>query len=142
MKIKNKNCQNYMTVKRRLFDLSCTFTLSNLGMFGVDRFDAILPPGTHEMVMVPSLYRTFTLSNLGMFGVDRFDAILPPGTVRCNHGCCSILALCSCYKGRSDWHEKSDAGTFTLSNLGMFGVDRFDAILPPGTGAIMAVVVS
>ncbi|XP_073138214.1 dihydrolipoyllysine-residue acetyltransferase component 5 of pyruvate dehydrogenase complex, chloroplastic [Henckelia pumila] len=30
-------------------------------------------------------------------------------------------------------------GTFTLSNLGMFGVDRFDAILPPGTGAIMAV---
>lgn len=24
-------------------------------------------------------------------------------------------------------------GTFTLSNLGMFGVDRFDAILPPGT---------
>ena len=30
-------------------------------------------------------------------------------------------------------------GTFTLSNLGMFGVDRFDAILPPGTGAILAV---
>lgn len=25
------------------------------------------------------------------------------------------------------------SGTFTLSNLGMFGVDRFDAILPPGT---------
>ncbi|CAN6484683.1 unnamed protein product [Victoria cruziana] len=34
-------------------------------------------------------------------------------------------------------HEYS-TGTFTLSNLGMFGVDRFDAILPPGTGAIMA----
>ncbi|CAN8318352.1 unnamed protein product [Cochlearia groenlandica] len=32
-----------------------------------------------------------------------------------------------------------NAGTFTLSNLGMFGVDRFDAILPPGQGAIMAV---
>lgn len=30
-------------------------------------------------------------------------------------------------------------GTFTLSNLGMFGVDRFDAILPPGQGAILAV---
>ncbi|KAI3759077.1 hypothetical protein L6452_06650 [Arctium lappa] len=29
--------------------------------------------------------------------------------------------------------------TFTLSNLGMFGVDRCDAILPPGTGAIMVV---
>jgi len=25
-----------------------------------------------------------------------------------------------------------NSGTFTLSNLGMFGVDRFDAILPPG----------
>lgn len=35
-------------------------------------------------------------------------------------------------------HEYN-TGTFTLSNLGMFGVDRFDAILPPGTGAIMAV---
>ncbi|GMH21802.1 hypothetical protein Nepgr_023645 [Nepenthes gracilis] len=36
------------------------------------------------------------------------------------------------------FHEYN-TGTFTLSNLGMFGVDRFDAILPPGTGAIMAV---
>uniref|UniRef100_A0ACD6AUH4 Uncharacterized protein n=1 Tax=Avena sativa TaxID=4498 RepID=A0ACD6AUH4_AVESA len=32
-----------------------------------------------------------------------------------------------------------NSGTFTLSNLGMYGVDRFDAILPPGQGAIMAV---
>lgn len=31
------------------------------------------------------------------------------------------------------------SGTFTISNLGMFGVDKFDAILPPGTGAILAV---
>jgi pyruvate dehydrogenase E2 component (dihydrolipoamide acetyltransferase) len=30
-------------------------------------------------------------------------------------------------------------GTFTISNLGMFGVDKFDAILPPGTGAILAI---
>ncbi|KAG6432676.1 hypothetical protein SASPL_104260 [Salvia splendens] len=35
--------------------------------------------------------------------------------------------------------QEYNLGTFTLSNLGMFGVDRFDAILPPGTGAIMAV---
>ena len=38
-------------------------------------------------------------------------------------------------------HEYN-SGTFTLSNLGMFGVDRFDAILPPGTGAILAVAAS
>ena len=30
-------------------------------------------------------------------------------------------------------------GNFTISNLGMFGVDSFDAVLPPGTGAILAV---
>ena len=35
--------------------------------------------------------------------------------------------------------EDYSGGTFTLSNLGMFGVDRFSAILPPGTGAILAV---
>ncbi len=35
--------------------------------------------------------------------------------------------------------QEYSTGTFTLSNLGMFGVDRFDAILPPGTGAILAV---
>ncbi|KAL3636098.1 Lta2p [Castilleja foliolosa] len=36
--------------------------------------------------------------------------------------------------------QEYNSGTFTLSNLGMFGVDRFDAILPPGqVGAIMAV---
>ncbi|XP_024535924.1 uncharacterized protein LOC9630123 [Selaginella moellendorffii] len=35
--------------------------------------------------------------------------------------------------------QEYTTGTFTISNLGMFGVDRFDAILPPGQGAIMAV---
>ena len=35
--------------------------------------------------------------------------------------------------------DEYSTGTFTISNLGMFGVDRFDAILPPGTGAILAV---
>ncbi|WP_267384609.1 dihydrolipoamide acetyltransferase family protein [Cyanobacterium sp. uoEpiScrs1] len=30
-------------------------------------------------------------------------------------------------------------GSITISNLGMFGVDRFDAILPPGQGAILAI---
>ncbi len=35
--------------------------------------------------------------------------------------------------------QEYTSGTFTISNLGMLGVDRFDAILPPGTGAILAV---
>lgn len=35
--------------------------------------------------------------------------------------------------------DEYNSGTFTVSNLGMFGVDRFDAILPPGQGAILSV---
>ncbi len=35
--------------------------------------------------------------------------------------------------------EEYTSGTFTITNLGMFGVDRFDAILPPGQGSILAI---
>jgi pyruvate dehydrogenase E2 component (dihydrolipoamide acetyltransferase) len=35
--------------------------------------------------------------------------------------------------------QEYSSGTFTVSNLGMFGVDRFDAILPPGQGAILGI---
>ncbi|MDS3862417.1 dihydrolipoamide acetyltransferase family protein [Thermosynechococcaceae cyanobacterium BACA0444] len=35
--------------------------------------------------------------------------------------------------------DEYNSGTFSLSNLGMFGVNTFDAILTPGQGAIMAV---
>jgi pyruvate dehydrogenase E2 component (dihydrolipoamide acetyltransferase) len=32
-----------------------------------------------------------------------------------------------------------DGGTFSISNLGMFGIDQFDAIINPPQGAILAV---
>ncbi|MEG3973946.1 dihydrolipoamide acetyltransferase family protein [Microcoleus sp. herbarium8] len=35
--------------------------------------------------------------------------------------------------------DEYTTGTFTLSNLGMFGVDKFDAILPPNQGSILAI---
>lgn len=35
--------------------------------------------------------------------------------------------------------DEYSTGTFTLSNLGMFGVDSFDAVLTPGQGSILAV---
>jgi len=38
--------------------------------------------------------------------------------------------------------EEYSSGTFTISNLGMFGVSTFVSILPPGQGAIMAVAAS
>ena len=31
--------------------------------------------------------------------------------------------------------DEFNSGTFTISNLGMFGVTSFDAILPPGARA-------
>ena len=45
-------------------------------------------------------------------------------------------------RGKQLKPEEYSTGTITLSNLGMFGVDRFDAILPPGAGAILAVAAS
>ena len=35
--------------------------------------------------------------------------------------------------------DEFNSGTFTISNLGMFGVSQFGAILPPGTGSILAI---
>jgi pyruvate dehydrogenase E2 component (dihydrolipoamide acetyltransferase) len=36
-------------------------------------------------------------------------------------------------------YEDMDGGSFSVSNLGMFGVDQFDAIINPPQGAILAV---
>ncbi len=35
--------------------------------------------------------------------------------------------------------DEYSTGTFTISNLGMYGVSQFNAILPPGQGAILAI---
>ena len=42
-------------------------------------------------------------------------------------------------RGKQLAPDEYSTGTFTISNLGMFGVESFDAILPPGTSAILAV---
>merc|ERR1712167_59286 len=42
-------------------------------------------------------------------------------------------------KSKSLKPEEYTTGTFTISNLGMFDVAQFDAILPPGQGAILAI---
>jgi pyruvate dehydrogenase E2 component (dihydrolipoamide acetyltransferase) len=36
-------------------------------------------------------------------------------------------------------YEEMDGGTFSVSNLGMFGIEQFDAIINPPQGAILAV---
>jgi len=35
--------------------------------------------------------------------------------------------------------DEYNSGTFVISNMGMFGVSQFDAILPAGTGGILAI---
>jgi len=35
--------------------------------------------------------------------------------------------------------DEYNSGTFTIYNLGMFGVSQFDAILPSGAGGILAI---
>ncbi|MEO0948862.1 MAG: 2-oxo acid dehydrogenase subunit E2, partial [Cyanobacteria bacterium J06641_5] len=42
-------------------------------------------------------------------------------------------------RGKQLKPEEYSTGTFTISNLGMFGVESFDAILPPNQGSILAI---
>lgn len=35
--------------------------------------------------------------------------------------------------------DEYNSGTITISNLGMFGVSSFEAILPPNQGTILAI---
>lgn len=42
-------------------------------------------------------------------------------------------------RGKQLSPDEYNSGTFTVSNMGMMGIESFDAILPPGSGAILAV---
>lgn len=60
---------------------SGTFTLSNLGMFGVDRFDAILPPGLGSILAIGAARPTVVANAAGMIGVQRQMAV----NITCDH---------------------------------------------------------
>ncbi|MEA5535513.1 dihydrolipoamide acetyltransferase family protein [Crocosphaera sp. XPORK-15E] len=60
---------------------SGTFTLSNLGMFGVDRFDAILPPGQGSILAIGASRPQVVATSEGLFGVKRQMAV----TITCDH---------------------------------------------------------
>jgi len=60
---------------------SGTFTLSNLGMFGVDRFDAILPPGQGSILAIGAARRQVVASNDGMLGVKQQMQV----NITCDH---------------------------------------------------------
>jgi pyruvate dehydrogenase E2 component (dihydrolipoamide acetyltransferase) len=51
----------------------------------------------------------------------------------------SVWLVCLLADARACVVCRGCAGTFTISNLGMFQVSAFDAILPPGQGSILAI---
>jgi hypothetical protein len=63
-------------------------------------------------------------------------------------GCAAFVSLRACRnwadlvkraRGKQLQPDEYNSGTFTISNLGMFGVDTFDAILPPGAQCLVFV---
>lgn len=58
-----------------------TFTISNLGMFGVDKFDAILPPNQGSILAIGASKPTVVVSDDGMFGVKRQMQV----NITCDH---------------------------------------------------------
>ena len=68
-----------------------TFTLSNLGMFGVDRFDAILPPGQGGILAIGASRPQVVATDDGMFGVRRQMSV----TITCDRSCCCFLTRLS-----------------------------------------------
>eukprot|EP01024_Parvocaulis_polyphysoides_P057841 TRINITY_DN6176_c0_g1_i1.p2 TRINITY_DN6176_c0_g1~~TRINITY_DN6176_c0_g1_i1.p2 ORF type:complete len:294 (-),score=63.06 TRINITY_DN6176_c0_g1_i1:232-1113(-) len=60
---------------------SGTFTISNLGMYGVDTFDAILPAGTAAILAVGANKNTVVATDDGMFGVKKIMQV----NITCDH---------------------------------------------------------
>jgi pyruvate dehydrogenase E2 component (dihydrolipoamide acetyltransferase) len=58
-------------------------------------------------------------------------------------GVCSLSeevgALAECARARTLKPEQFTGGTFTVSNLGMYGIRQFDAVINPPQGGILAV---
>ena len=55
---------------------------------------------------------------------------------------CVVQDLVKRARGKQLSPDEYNSGTFTVSNMGMMGIECFDAILPPGSGAILAVAAS
>lgn len=51
--------------------LATSVTISNLGMYGVEAFDAILPPGTAAILAVGGSKPTVVANEDGMIGVKK-----------------------------------------------------------------------
>lgn len=85
-----------------------TFTLSNLGMFGVDRFDAILPPGTVRCTVYFILHFYFSCSAVYL---TEICGLLNTGS---NHGRRGIRTHHCWYKRWQNWDQESNAGKFLV----------------------------
>jgi len=87
--------------------------------------------------------RRFYTSNIG-FAVAGQDTLLVPVIPACEQRTLSKIAeerevlVKKAQQGRLSQEEMAN-GTFTISNLGMFGITRFSAVINPPQAAILAV---
>jgi pyruvate dehydrogenase E2 component (dihydrolipoamide acetyltransferase) len=86
---------------------------------------------------------TFTISNLGI-AVARDDGLIVPVIRNADHKSVrqisdEILDLSERARTGSLKSEQAGKSTFTISNLGMYGIEQFTAIINPPESAILAV---
>ncbi len=69
------------------------------------------------------------------FGTNKYSTFPPPPFLSCS----SIKGLVEKAKARKLSPDEFIGGTFTISNLGMFGIRQFSAIINPPQAGILAV---
>ncbi|MCW2991520.1 MAG: 2-oxo acid dehydrogenase subunit, partial [Solirubrobacterales bacterium] len=94
------------------------------------------------------------VSNLGMFGIDSFSAVINPpqaailavGSLRPRPVVDEGGDIAATTRARAERERSGEetppelsGGTFTVSNLGMYGVTSFTAVINPPQAAILAV---
>ncbi|MBN3319595.1 ODP2 dehydrogenase, partial [Atractosteus spatula] len=129
-----------------------TFTISNLGMFGIKNFSAIINPpqacilavgGSEKRLLPADNERGNHVVDMSV-AVSTANGLITPIVFNAHiKGLASIsqdvAALAArAREGKLQPHE-FQGGTFTISNLGMFGIKNFSAIINPPQACILAV---
>lgn len=86
---------------------------------------------------------TFSHININL-AMDTDQGLIAPVISNANHRSLPDVALkrlelAERVRGGSHTQEDLSGGTFTITNLGMFGIEQFDAILNPGQAGILSV---
>jgi pyruvate/2-oxoglutarate dehydrogenase complex dihydrolipoamide acyltransferase (E2) component len=133
-----------------------TASISNMGMFGIKQFDAVINPpqamimaiGAGEKrpyVINDSLQIATVMSATGSFDHRAIDGgLITPIVANANAKAISAISTeMGDLAGRAKEGKLQPAeyqgGTASISNMGMFGIKQFDAVINPPQGMIMAI---